>query len=103
MQMLLYLAALYENGGKRYKIPSPAGVLYMPAAVPAAPADRGTPKEKQMKKQEAELRMSGLVRDDPAIVAATDLIVPIAHKVVECQTERAVRLPGQSWNLSLLM
>ena len=72
MQMLLYLAALYENGGKRYKIPSPAGVLYMPAAVPAAPADRGTPKEKQMKKQEAELRMSGLVRDDPAIVTAME-------------------------------
>lgn len=72
MQMLLYLAALYENGGERYGIPAPAGVLYMPAAVPAAPVERGTPQEKQMQKQAAELCMSGLLRDDPAIVEAME-------------------------------
>ncbi len=72
MQMLLYLAALYENGGERYGTPAPAGVLYMPAAVPAAAVGRSTPKEVQMTKQEAELRMSGLVRDDPAIITAME-------------------------------
>ena len=44
----------------------------MPAAVPAAPVERGTPQEKQMQKQAAELCMSGLLRDDPAIVEAME-------------------------------
>ncbi|WOC33405.1 MULTISPECIES: PD-(D/E)XK nuclease family protein [Caproicibacterium] len=71
MQMLLYLAALYENGAPQQKL-KPAGVLYMPAAVPAASVDRRMPAEKQLQKQEAELCMSGLVRDDPAIVRAME-------------------------------
>lgn len=72
MQMLLYLAALYENGGARYPNPMPAGVLYMPAAVPAAPVDRSTPADKRRKKQAMELRMFGVVRADPSIITAMD-------------------------------
>ncbi len=41
MQMLIYLAALCENGGKRYGEFQPAGVLYMPANRPSVPAERG--------------------------------------------------------------
>lgn len=72
MQMLLYLAALYENGCEKYQNPAPAGILYMPAAVPSTPAERTMSRQKQTEQQEKKLRMSGLVRDDPAILTAME-------------------------------
>lgn len=72
MQMLLYLAALYQNGKDRYPNPAPAGVLYMPAVAPAAAVERSVPPEKRRAKQQAELRMFGIVRADTSVVAAME-------------------------------
>jgi ATP-dependent helicase/nuclease subunit B len=72
MQMLVYLAALCENGGKRYGKFRPAGVLYMPANRPSVPAERGADGKTLESKAERQLRMDGLVLDDPEIIAAMD-------------------------------
>ncbi len=34
LQMLIYLMAIWENGGERYGPVTPAGVLYLPARLP---------------------------------------------------------------------
>lgn len=72
LQMLLYLAALYENGGGRYENPAPAGVLYMPASEPSVPVDADTTREKRLQKQAEKLRMVGIVRADPGLLSAME-------------------------------
>ena len=72
LQMLVYLAALCENGEGRYGKLSPAGVLYMPANRPAASAARGTSPEKLKSDAGRQLRMDGLVLDDAEVVAAME-------------------------------
>lgn len=72
MQMLVYLAALCENGAKRYGDFQPAGVLYMPANRPSVPAERGTEDKSLQSKAERQLRMDGLVLDDPEVITAMD-------------------------------
>ncbi len=67
LQMLLYLAALIENGKLRG-----AGILYMPAVQPLVSADRQTPPEKIEKEAEKKLKMNGLVLDDPEIITAME-------------------------------
>ncbi len=72
MQMLIYLAALCENGKARYGDFQPAGVLYMPAHEPSIAAPRGEKDEDLQKETEKQLRMDGLVIDDPDVIAAMD-------------------------------
>ncbi|MBW7573561.1 PD-(D/E)XK nuclease family protein [Caproiciproducens sp. AGMB10547] len=72
MQMLIYLAALLENGGDRYGEVRPAGVLYMPANRPAVSASRSTDAEKIEQEAAKKLRMDGLVLDDPAMITAME-------------------------------
>lgn len=72
MQMLIYLAALCENGKKRYGEFQPAGVLYMPANRPSVPAERGTDEKALESKAERQLRMDGLILDAPDVIAAMD-------------------------------
>ena len=67
LQMLIYLAALIENGGLQG-----AGILYMPAVQPLVPADRQTPPDKIEKEAEKKLKMNGLVLDDPEVIAAME-------------------------------
>lgn len=68
MQMLVYLAALCENGGERCGGAHPAGVLYMPASRPSVLLPRGAPEKKREAETEKQLRMDGLVLDDPEII-----------------------------------
>ncbi|NLJ30568.1 MAG: helicase [Clostridiales bacterium] len=72
MQMLIYLAALVQNGAERYGALRPAGVLYMPANRPSVSAGRGTAPEKLREAAEKKLRMDGLVLDDPEIISAME-------------------------------
>ncbi len=85
MQMLIYLAALCENGGGRYGDFRPAGVLYAPANRPSVSAGRDAPPEALRVKAERQLRMDGLVLDDPQVIAAMDReakgrYIPVALK-----------------------
>ncbi len=67
MQMLIYLAALVENGQE-----IPAGILYMPAAEPSVTVDRGVDEEKIKKEADRQMRMSGLVLDNDGIIRAME-------------------------------
>ncbi len=85
MQMLIYLAALCENGQSRYGDFQPAGVLYMPANRPSVPAERGAVRSALQKKGERQLRMDGLVLDDPDVISGMDReakgrYIPVALK-----------------------
>ncbi|HEX2986030.1 MAG TPA: PD-(D/E)XK nuclease family protein [Caproiciproducens sp.] len=72
MQMLIYLAALSENGGNRYGDASPAGVLYMPANRPVISANRGISPEKLREESDKKLRMDGLVVDNAEVISAME-------------------------------
>ncbi len=67
MQMLVYLAALVEDGKNL-----PAGILYMPAGEPAVSAERGSGQEEVEKVNRRQLKMSGLVLDDSGIIQAME-------------------------------
>ena len=67
MQMLVYLAALVENGGSL-----PAGILYMPSAGPLVSAERGMDEDKIRREAEKQLRMNGLVLSDGEIIQAME-------------------------------
>ncbi len=67
LQMLIYLAAIAESTQW-----SPAGILYMPAAVGAVSAEKGTPEDKLAKEVSAKLKMNGLLQDDPDLLLAMD-------------------------------
>ena len=68
LQMLLYLAALCENGEKRYGKTEPAGILYMPASRPSVSAARGTGAEQLEKETSKQLRMDGLLVDSAPVI-----------------------------------
>ncbi len=68
LQMLIYLAALCENGKRRYGTTRPAGVLYMPANRPSPAAERGIGREKLEKVCRKQLRMDGLILNDAKVV-----------------------------------
>ncbi len=67
MQMLVYLAALVENG----KV-LPAGVLYMPSAEPSVSVPRGMDEAALRRETEKQLRMSGLVLSNSEILTAME-------------------------------
>ena len=86
LQMLLYLFSLGENGSALYgKQIVPAGVLYVPARSPSISADTDMPDEQLQEKRLSQLRRSGLILDDPAVIAAmessdTPMYIPVEFK-----------------------
>ncbi len=68
MQMLIYLAAICENGRSRYGETVPAGVLYMPASRPSVSAARGEPAGSIEKEAAKQLKMDGLITDNPEVI-----------------------------------
>lgn len=67
MQMLVYLAALVENGQE-----FPAGILYMPAAEPTVSVERGMKEDKIKKEADRQMRMSGVILGDSEIIEAME-------------------------------
>ena len=67
MQMLIYLAALVENGRDQ-----PAGILYMPAAEPSVSVERGAGDDKIKAEADKQLKMSGVVLSDQEIIQAME-------------------------------
>ncbi len=88
MQMLLYLFTLSASG--RYKDSIAAGVLYMPAQNPVAEVLRDTDERELKQKQTEQLRMNGLLIDDPEVLLGMEKEgrgVFIPAKVVETTAE----------------
>ena len=85
LQMLVYLFTIWQNGGKRYDAVCPAGVLYMPAGTKPVPLDRGASEEELAAASGAQLKMSGIVLDDPEVLRAMEadgkgLFIPVKLK-----------------------
>ncbi len=73
MQMLLYLFAIWKNGGTRYGGEIvPAGVLYMGTTPKDYPHEKIPSKETVEDKAEEGLKRSGLFLDDRALLSAMD-------------------------------
>lgn len=70
LQMLLYLFAVWENGGEYYENVAPAGILYMPATLPVVDGDGDEAKRKE--KQNKRLKMDGLLLADETVLQAMD-------------------------------
>lgn len=70
LQMLLYLFAVWENGGEQYPNVMPAGMLYMPATLPVVDGDGDV--EKRKEKQNKRLKMDGLLLADETVLRAMD-------------------------------
>lgn len=64
MQMLIYLFALWKNGGKKYGNVIPAGVLYYNASSPIVSISAGDSKDEAAKKLGKYEQMSGIILDD---------------------------------------
>ena len=93
LQMLLYLFTLEERGSALFggKEIVPAGVLYTPAREPLLRCARGTEPEKIEKALKKELRRSGMVLGDPAVLRAME------HSALEspCYLPIAVKKDGE--------
>lgn len=74
LQMLLYLFTLKEEGRALFGGQEivPAGVLYTPAREPMLRCARDTAPEKIEKARKKELRRSGMVLEDPAVLQAME-------------------------------
>lgn len=71
LQMLLYLFALEATGEKRYGHEIvPAGVMYLPARNAMISLDRAPQEDEAEQKRLEEIRRSGLVLDDKALLDA---------------------------------
>lgn len=73
LQMLLYLFALERSGKERYGAEIvPAGVLYVPARDVLLSARAGMTEEEIVAEKAKQLKRSGLLLDDPAVLAAME-------------------------------
>ena len=71
LQMLLYLFTLQARGAERYGMEIvPAGVMYVPARNALLQMPRNPEDGQARQKQDEELRRSGLVLDDGALIEA---------------------------------
>ncbi len=73
IQMLIYLFLLTAEGEARYgKRIVPGGVLYLPARDKVVPLKRSSSEEEIRKARADELKISGLMLDDMALLRARD-------------------------------
>jgi ATP-dependent helicase/nuclease subunit B len=68
LQMFIYLFTLCGGAGGRYGDAVPAGVLYVPAKRPEVSAPRYAEPEAIEAQAEKELRMNGLIVDEPDVI-----------------------------------
>lgn len=75
LQMFIYLFTLCRNAAGRYgdgKEVLPAGVLYVPAKRPEVAAQRAEDPQKIKAQADKELRMNGIVLNDPGVILAME-------------------------------
>lgn len=73
IQMLLYLFALQKEGTSYFgREVEPAGVLYLPARDEILSTERNIPPEKLQLEREKQLRRSGLLLAEPAVLQAME-------------------------------
>ena len=85
MQMLIYLAAIEQNGEERYGKIIPAGVLYLPSGVAVPTAGRNADKDEIRRAYGAAMKMNGFVLDDERVIRgmepdAAGVFIPVKLK-----------------------
>ena len=83
--MLLYLFALKNGGRDRYGRTAPAGVIYFPARNDYVSAE-SPDDSKALEKREKAKRRSGIVLDDPGVIAAWEK--GDEHKYIPAETKK---------------
>lgn len=68
MQMLIYMAALWQNGNSLYGKVVPAGILYMPAKSSVVNANRDISEQKLESMKLKQLKMNGLLLKDTEVI-----------------------------------
>ncbi|HOO26011.1 MAG TPA: PD-(D/E)XK nuclease family protein, partial [Clostridiales bacterium] len=68
MQMLIYLFALWKNGGQSFDNPVPAGILYVTTEAPPVNLDRNADQKEVEKAIKKNSKMNGLVLEDELVV-----------------------------------
>lgn len=76
MQMLIYLFAIWQNGGEMYENVTPAGILYFQAKAPRVSEDskinRYSDIEVIKEKQKNKFKMSGMVLNNTDVISAME-------------------------------
>lgn len=91
LQMLLYLYAVCEEGKDRYKNPKPAGVLYIPSALPIV---EGKDKDALAKARQDKMRMSGVLMDHVDVLEAMEN--PLNNTYIPVKMNRSHTLEATS-------
>lgn len=95
MQMLIYMAAILQNGKKLYGDVVPAGILYMPAKSSVVNANRDITEQKLESMKLNQLKMNGLLLKDLEIILdmekdAKGVFLPAAVKNGEFTSSSSV-------------
>lgn len=85
MQMLVYLFAVWQNGGGRYGEVIPSGVLYMSANAPTLPGKRDLSAEEIGKEKIKTCKVTGMVLNDAVVISGMEkggngLFIPVREK-----------------------
>ena len=72
MQMLIYLFAIWQNGGELYKNVTPAGILYFQAKPTRVSEDRYASDEVVKGKTKSAFKMSGMVLNNLDVIKAME-------------------------------
>ena len=72
MQMLIYLFAIWQNGGELYKNVTPAGILYFQAKPTRVSEDRYASDEVVKNKTKSAFKMSGMVLNNLDVIKAME-------------------------------
>ena len=75
MQMLIYLFAIWQNGGERYENVLPAGILYFQAKSPrisSSTLSRNSDVSEAKAKMNSSLKMSGMVLNNVDVIDAME-------------------------------
>ncbi len=92
IQMLIYLFLLTAEGAGRYgKQIVPGGVLYLPARDKTVTLPRGSSDEEIRRARDRELKISGLLLDDPEMLRARDRSDPPRYLPVTFRDGRPVK------------
>lgn len=95
MQMMVYMAAICNNGYKWYKNIVPAGILYMPAVKPTVSVENGDDEQKLIIKSYKKLCMNGIILDNKEVIegmesGAKGLFIPAIIKNGEVKKDESI-------------
>ena len=97
MQMLLYLFALDRAGERLYGVETaPAGVLYIPAREVLLSEEHDLTDEELEKKRLEKLRRSGLVLDEPEVLAAMEEPGEAGIRFLPVKVNKAGAITGEA-------